>query len=141
MSTTYAEGRYQAQITDQGFERASTDTPFFYLQMLILGRIDADGVVQECPKYERTCRQYLKKGTPGVAILKADLKSLGVEVTDLVQLDLEAPDPIKLVGRVIDVVCEHEPHNGKTRERWSISRARKKLDLSEIRRLNDQSGH
>jgi hypothetical protein len=140
VSTTYAKGRYQARVTDQGFEEAGTGTPCFYLQLQILGQYAADGKVQECPRYERTYRQYLKNDI-GAAILKADLRSLGVEVSDLQQLDLAASNPITLVERTIEVACDHAPYNGTLRERWSIPRVRKKLDLSAVRELNDQFGH
>jgi hypothetical protein len=141
MSTTYANGKYEAEILDQGFEESSTKhTPYFFLQLRILGRYDAQDKLQECLNYERTYQQYLANDT-GVDILKSDLKALGVEVTDLTQLDPGCPKFINLVGRKIDVVCKLETYQGAQRERWSIYRSRKKLNLDSVRALNDRFGH
>jgi hypothetical protein len=140
MSTTYPRGKYQAKVLDQGFEEASTKTVCFFLQLSVLGRYDEQGKLQECPHYERVYKQYLANDT-GANILKGDLKSLGVEVNDLTQLDLDAPGAISLRDRVIDVVCDHDTYNGKTVERWQIRRRRNKLDSNSVRALNDKFGH
>jgi hypothetical protein len=141
MSTTYTTGKYQAEILDQGFEESSTKhTPYFFLQLRILGRYDAQDELQECPMYERTYQQYLANDT-GVGILKGDLKALGIDVTDLTQLDPGCPKFINLVGRRIDVLCKPETYQGRQRERWSIYRSRKKLNQDSVRALNDRFGH
>jgi hypothetical protein len=141
MTTTFTNGRYQAEILIQGFEESSTKgTPYFFLHLRILGRYDAQDQLQECPRYERTYVQYLANDT-GVEILKGDLKALGIEVTDLTQLDPACPKFINLVSRKIDVVCKFESYRGEQRERWSIHRARKKLHLDSVRALNDRFGH
>jgi hypothetical protein len=142
MSTTYSAGTYKAKVTGQGFEESSKKgTPCFFLQFKVLGRYDEKGELQECQQYERTYRQYLANDV-GVGILKGDLRTLGVEIASLAQLDLETPGAIKLVDREIDVVCEHEPYQGRVQERWSLPRPRqKKLDLNSIRELDDRFGH
>src|SRR2546421_449134 len=122
MSTTYDKGKYRAEILDQGFaESPSKGTPYFFLQLRILGRYDADDKLHECPKYERTYCQYLTKDT-GVNILMGDLKSLEVQVSDLTQLDPASPNHVRLAGRQIDVVCNLETYQGRQDERWSIRR-------------------
>jgi hypothetical protein len=141
MSTTYPRGKYQAKVIDQGFEQAaSTGTVCFFMQLLVLGRYDEQGNLQECPKFERSYKQYLANET-GINILKGDLKSLGVEATDLVQLNLDSQGAISLRDRTIDVVCDHETYKGKVVERWQFPRTRKKLDLDSVRALNDKFGH
>ena len=140
MSATYSKGRYQAEILDQGFGESSVKhTPCFFLQLRILGRYGADDRVQECPCYEHTYTQYLANDT-GVHILKADLKAIGLEITDLAQLDPSCPNCANLIGRTINVVCKLENDRGKETERWSL-RSRKKLDLDTVRTLNDRFGH
>jgi hypothetical protein len=140
MSTTYSKGKYQAEVIDQGVEEANTGTMCFFLHLKIMGRYDDKGLLQECPCYERTYRQYLANDT-GVKILRGDLKTLDVQVTDFTQLDPEAPNGVSLIGRKIDVVCEHESYQGSPRERWGIPRARKKVDLGALRTLSDKFGH
>src|SRR4051812_40552839 len=98
MSTTYADGNYLVEVLDQGFgESEVKKTPFFFLQCKVIARIGADGQHQACPQYERTYRQHFGHELGG-KILRGDLKALGVEVDDLLRLDLGAADPISLVG-------------------------------------------
>src|SRR4051812_32970051 len=112
MSATYTHGKYQAEILDQGFDESSAKgTPFFYLQLMVLGRYEEKGELRDCQRYERTYVQYLANDT-GVGTLKGDLKALGVEVTDLTQLDPAAPNHVSLIGRKIDVKCELETYQG-----------------------------
>ncbi len=108
--TTYTTGKYLAEILDQGFEEsAAKRTPAFYLQLRILGRYGADGQLEDCPRYERTYRQYLANET-GAGILKGDLRSLDVQFNDLSQLEPGTHNHVSLVGRRIDVACEIERH-------------------------------
>jgi hypothetical protein len=141
MTTTYVKGRYQAEIQDQGFEQSSVKgTPCFYMQLRILARYDDQGKPMPCPQYERTYRQYLSNEI-GLGILKGDLKTLGVEFTQLRQLDPAVPGHINLTGRKIDVVCETDMYDGRQVERWGIPRSRKKLDLDAVKQLDDKFGH
>lgn len=142
MSSTYSNGRYLARIQAQGFERSTAKgTPCFYLQLLILSRYGVDGKLQDCPNYERTYRQYLANDI-GVNILRSDLKTLGVEVTDLAQLQPSTrQDYINLSGREIDVFCKFEQYLGRDQERWSIARTRELLKSEDLRALNDSFGH
>lgn len=139
-ATTYAAGLYKAEILSQGFgTSARKGTPFFFVQVKILGRYDAQGTLQACPQYERTVRQYLTHEV-SINIFKTMLKALQVEVTNLEQLDLEAANPISLVGRQLDLLCQLENFEGRTQEQWSLP-LRKKMDLSAVRALNDRFGH
>src|SRR5262245_42762760 len=139
--TTYNKGRYLVEILAQGFERsAAKGTPFFYLSMRILGRYDEQGQLQDCPQYEREYRQYLV-GDVGFNILRGALKTLGVEIQSLLQLDPACPEHVNLVGRRIDMTCDLEAYQGRQRERWDIPRSREKLDLEGLRKLNEKYGH
>jgi hypothetical protein len=140
-NTTYSEGRYQAEILEHGFEESSVKgTPGFFIQLKILARYDEEGRLRECPQYERTYRQYLANET-GVNILRGDMKAIDVQLEDLAQLDPGAPKGLNLRGRKIDVACRLETYQGQQRERWGIARNRKKLNLNEVRILNDRFGH
>lgn len=139
--TTYATGSYHAEILEQGFERTpAKGTPFFFLRVRILGRYDGQGQLQDCPQYERDYRQYLV-GDVSFNILRAALKTLGVEINSLVQLDPACPEHVNLVGRRIDMTCDLEAYQGRQRERWDIPRTREKLDLEGLQKLNEKYGH
>jgi hypothetical protein len=139
---TYEKGKYQAEIVTQGFEEVQNEkhTPYFYLMLKIVGRYDADDTLRACPQAEREYRQYINTET-GVRILGGELRALGVDVAGLTQLRPGEPNHVSLVGRRIDVMCDHESYNGKPRERWRIPRSRRKLDVATIRQLDDQFGH
>jgi len=84
MTTTYTKGTYQAEIRDQGFEEATTGTPYFFLLVLILGRYDQQGQLQECPRFERDVRFYLNQDNDtGINILRGALRTLGVTIQTL----------------------------------------------------------
>jgi hypothetical protein len=138
MSTTYTASKYQAEVKEQGFEQPDGGTPYFYLQLQILHRVDAAGRPQDCPQYERTYRQYLGETGVGFRILAADLRALGVEVDELERLDPASADAINLVGRRIDVECAIESYNGRPVERWRVARERKKLSPAALLGLGEK---
>ena len=139
--STYTPGLYQAEILDHGFEESTVKgTPCFSILFRVRGRYDDQHQLQECPHYERSYKQYLANET-GLSILKGDLKTIGVQISDLTQLERGTSHSVKLVGLQIDVQCELEPYDGRMQERWRIPRSRKKLDLSAVRLLNDRFGH
>jgi hypothetical protein len=140
-TTTYTNGMYRAEILDQGFEESSSKgTPGFFLLLKILNRYTADGQLEACQQYERVYTQFLANEI-GIRILRADLQTLGLQVTDLTQLDPANPDHIRLVGRKVDVVCGTEVYKGLQRERWGFPRARKKLGLDAVRTLGARYAH
>jgi hypothetical protein len=141
MSTTYAAGKYVAEVLDQGFDISRVKkTSFFFLQLRILGRYGDQGQILECQKYERIYRQYLNTDT-GVNILRDDLRVIGIELKAFAQLHGGTTDPINLVGRRIDVRCDIETYDGMQRERWGIWRAQQKLDLDAVQALDAQFAH
>lgn len=138
--TTYDPGTYRAEVTDQGFaESEAKSTPYFFVDVRILSRGGVGSRQGSCPRHERTLRQYLNTEV-GQRILREDLRALGVEIADLAQLSAEHPDHISLVGRQIDVRCDHEDFGGKPRERWRIARPpAPRLGLDAIRALSRQA--
>jgi hypothetical protein len=141
MSTTYSDGKYLAEVTGQGFGKSSRKgTQYFFLELKILSRYDAQDQLQGCPQHQRVYQQYLA-GEIGVKYLLGDLKSLDVQVKHLADLQPGMPNHVSLVGRKIDVVCKVEPFEGKEMERWTIPPKRQKLDLQAVRALDDQFGH
>jgi hypothetical protein len=137
VSTTYSPGRYRVVVIDQGFDEAATGTPFFFLQVRILSRLNPAGTPENCPRLERTIRQYLGSEV-GLQILGKDLRQLGVEVDDITRLNLESADPISLVGREIEVECADDEYQRRTVERWRI--ARRRLSPDQVRALGARFG-
>jgi hypothetical protein len=141
MSPTYVPGLYQAEILDHGFESSRVKgTPGFVLRLRILGRLDAQDALHDCPRYERRYTQFLANDT-GARILLGDLRALGIELASLLQLDRRTKDHIDLVGRKIRMRCDHENYQGELREKWSIDRPREKVDVDTLRRLSEQFDH
>src|SRR6516165_5263358 len=134
-TTTYANGRYLAEILEHGLMQSSAkNTPGFFIQIRILKRYNDKGQPGDCPQYERTIVQYLGHET-GIGILKGDLKALGVRVTSFAELDPDVPNHVNLSGRQVDVTCELEPYEGRLRERWSIARPRRRLPSEALKAL------
>jgi hypothetical protein len=142
MTATYTTGTYLAEIREQGFEEAGTGTPYFILVVNILGRYDQQGQLQECPRFERYVRFYLNRDNDtGVNILRGALRTLGVNVQALEQLDPSTTGAIILVGKTIDVACELDTYRGRPVERWSLPRSRNRLQQQAVRTLGDRFNH
>jgi hypothetical protein len=139
-TTTYQPGKYRAQVVEQGFvESSNKGTPGFSIQIRILGHYAENGELVECPHYERTITQWLANDV-GAAILGADLKAIGVQGAGIRELDPDNPNHVSLVGRQIDVTCTPEVYDGRTRERWTITRTRAALAHNAIQDLDDRFG-
>ena len=75
----YEKGSYRIVIEEQNFE-GSTSTGnrrLFVLYFRVLGRYNAQGKMEHCPRLQRMYRQTLNG--KGFSIIKADLKALGVK--------------------------------------------------------------
>jgi hypothetical protein len=141
MTTTFSKGKYQAKILAQGYEKSrANETPYFYLQLLIMFRYGADGALQQCPQLERTYKQYVNT-EQGVIIFREHLKAWKIDIAGLEQLDPDVPTHLNLVNRTIDVGCDFEHYEGKQRERWGPPRGGTKLGQDALRALNDKFGH
>jgi hypothetical protein len=122
----YEIGKYEVQITSQGFQKASTGTLQFVLQFDVMGKVDPRDP-QTLLSVAPGSRKYFKAITEKtVDWLIEDLKVLGVEgITSWAQLDPTiAPDNfIDLAGKVCDMMCgSRNGNDGKSYEDWSIAR-------------------
>ncbi len=133
-------GRYQATIVGQAYDRANSGTLCLYLRLRVTARYVTDDRTERCPPREGMYRQCLGNEV-GFRILRDDLRALGVELDDLTRLDPDSPDRISLVGRAVDVRCEHEVYSGRTYERWAIVRPRARIDRAALQELNERFGH
>lgn len=136
MAFKFDEATYRVEITRQGFECASTGTSEFVLDFKILGCLDDQGQQHPCTPGMRSYRQSLANSV-GLTLLKGDLKEVGVDLSDLSRLDVDSPDHISLVGKTINMVCQHQQLNDIQVERWRI-RCRKKMPFDEVLRLQEK---
>jgi hypothetical protein len=140
---TIEPGKYRGRITDYGVtqSQAGQQLPMVFITFEMIGQYDPDtGEVEPC---ESATRTYYKAITPKtIGWLLADLKAIGYDRPGLEYLDPEVPGAVDLFGREIDVVCEHEMYQGRTRERWSIHRERthEKIGREGLARLDAQFG-
>jgi hypothetical protein len=141
MSENYENGAYQAKILDHGVYTSKKGNPTFFLDFQILNKVGGDGANMECPQGERTYYKAVMNSTIGW--LCDDLKAIGVEFDSLAKLNPQAEGAVKMIGRVITVVCEHKPdESGKLREQWGFRRAtRNKLSEEDLRKLDNAFAH
>lgn len=108
--TLTPEGFYDAEITGHSFEKASTGTLMFVLNI----EVQTDGGV-----VRRKYRRYLTENS-GEKFIE-DLKKVGF-VGNWQSLYPTAKQPASLIGKQCRVQCRHEMYNGEQREQWSIVR-------------------
>jgi hypothetical protein len=135
MSTFYMPGIYKVKITDQGYTKASTDNPQFFLTFLVLAQVVAGGTT-ECQQFERTYYQTLTDNTIG--FFKKKLKAIGVEIDSLERLDPQIGGAVNLIDREITAYCAHSEYQGKMHEKWDIlPSGPMKMSMEEVRKLDD----
>jgi hypothetical protein len=138
--TRFTNGTHLAKVLDQGFRSASTGAPQFYVTVSICGRYNPQGMVEECPRADRTFWVTLANER-AVSLLQANLDAAGFgPLDDITRLSLDHPNPICLVGEEIDVSCTVDFLNGAPIERWAISRY-KPMTAEAIQSLQTQFGH
>lgn len=115
----YPVGRYRCTVLQQGFSTAGTGTPQFVLRFMVC----ADGAGNAFADVQRKERTYYKALTEKtMEYFAKDLKNLGVTVTSLSQLDPEAKDAVLLVGREVNMYCQHgTDRDGNAREEWGVA--------------------
>ncbi|MDE2103417.1 MAG: hypothetical protein KGL39_39615 [Patescibacteria group bacterium] len=120
----YEVGRYEVEVSGQGFQKASTGNMQFVLQFKVLGKVDPNdpNTLLSVMPGERKYYKAITENT--IEWLLEDLKALGVEgLTSWSQLDPNVEGSIDLTGRKVDMLCGSKNGNdGKSYEDWSIAR-------------------
>lgn len=122
----YDVGRYEVEVTSQGFQKASTGNMQFILQFKVLGSVDpADpNTLLSVAPGERKYYKTITENT--VDWLMEDLKAIGVEgLTSWSQLDpnIRPEGFIDLIGKKTDMMCgSRNGQDGKSYEDWTIAR-------------------
>lgn len=123
-SPYYEAGRYEGQITSQGFVKAKSGNTQFVLRFVVKGKIDPanpDNMFSVPNQYERTVYRALTEKT--IEYFFEDMNSLGIEgLESFTELDPSTDGFIDLKGRTADFNCQHEDSEGGKREKWFIAR-------------------
>lgn len=135
MGVYYNEGRYKAEILEQGFTDAKTGTPQFVLAIRIFETENGDPVNEG----ERFVFQAITENT--IEFLLKDLRALGYEGNSLQPL----ADGNQFVGKQAIFFVKHETNrDGQKQERWNVYRgggnasieSLTKTDPSKLRNLD-----
>ena len=107
----YQAGRYQCQITSQGFETLpKTSTPFFALVVKPIGKVDVnnpDGhLLPAGAEFSRTVKLWMSE--KAMAWTKQCLISIGWDGERWTDLDPSVDGHLNLVGKKVELVCLHE---------------------------------
>ncbi len=113
MGVYYTEGRYKAEILEQGFTDAKTGTTQFVLAIRIFETENGDPVNEG----ERFVFRPLTEKT--MPYLLEDLRALGYEGNSLQPL----ADGNQFIGKTAVFFVKHEQdREGRMQERWSVYR-------------------
>lgn len=120
----YEIGRYEVEVTSQGFTKTKTEKTQFVLRFLVKGKVnpqDPNSLLSVPAQYERSYYRVLTDNT--MEYFLNDLESLNVNIGSFTELDPENPDHVSLKGKLFDSFCNHETsQDGGQQEKWSIAR-------------------
>ncbi len=125
MKPFYEQGRYEGEVTDQGFVKARTGNVQFIIRFTVKGRIDPanpDNMFPVPAQYERTVYRALTEKT--VEYFVGDMAGLGIEIASFTDLDPKNERGfVSLKGKIADFICSHETGmDGGLREKWGLGR-------------------
>lgn len=152
MATVYEHGSvYWGRVTKQQMGKAeSSGNPQFVLSFIIMGKVnplDPKGDLLSCPSQERTIYRVITDKTIDYALedLQAlcDARGITPYPTSFRQVDPNRPEfNCDFVGTEIGFYCKHDTYQGKTKEKWQVSRgsggasAGDPMDDKEMRQLD-----
>jgi hypothetical protein len=133
MKAYYEPGPYKCRITEQGFNKASTGTPQFWLRFQVLERIEPFNDSLE--KYSRT--EYFAITERTADRVMQDLHTLGFRGDSFNDVDPRREGFHSFLDSQVELVCSHEDgQDGTPRERWRVSRTGRPLEEEIVRQLN-----
>lgn len=117
----YGLGRYLVELLgQQGFSEAGTGTTQFYMKFQVMAIWShEDGQWHQVETAERTLYKALTANT--AQYFAEDLRALGYTGNSFGPLDMRHPQAHIFQGE-IEMTCQIETYNGKTREKWNIVR-------------------
>jgi hypothetical protein len=144
MTTLYDPGLYRVRIENQQLGETTNGNPQFVLTFTPLGEHDLkDNTLLACPSLPRSAFMTITDNT--VDFVLETLRHLGFQGTSFAQLDPSTEAFHDFKGIECDAYCKHEEYDGKTKEKWNISRGKgsvnvKPLEKKSIRALDAKFG-
>lgn len=124
MSTKFLQGEYVATITTWGLgESRHKKTPEFTIRFRPIGKVnpnDPEGDLIQCPDDERSLYRYITQKT--IDFFREDLEYLGYDKESFKYLNPDVSGAHDFSGKQINVRCDYEEFEGKTREKWKLVR-------------------
>lgn len=137
MTLAFEPGRYKAKISKWALGVNGKGNPQLVISFTLLGRY-ANGGMADCPSYERSIFKVINENT--IDYVVSDLTRLGYPHDTFDQLDPSHPQAFNFGGIEVDVKCDHETFEGKTREKWNFNLGGgleiKALERKEVSKLN-----
>lgn len=127
MKAFYDIGRYEVEIIEQGFVKASTGNTQFVLKFKVLGKIDPadDSALIAVDEQTRSYYRVLTENT--IPYFMEDLAAIQVEINSFADIDPNTDGFIDLAGRKIDMRCGRKNNlQNESVEEWSLARAASK---------------
>jgi hypothetical protein len=140
----YAPGKYAVTLSGvQGFSEAkSSGNSQFYMKFTPTHRWDMSrNEWVEVDQIERTFYRAITVNT--APYFAEDIRALGYSGDKLSKLDMRHPEAHIFEGQ-IEMICNHETYEGKTREKWGLLRGtahqEKPADPAAVKKLDTLFG-
>ena len=136
MSVYHEQGKYKVLIAGQQLGENKRGNPEVQLVIQPLGYFTRQGLEELATDFTRTIYLTLTpqtvgtEGKPGWVL--ETLRYLGFNGTSFAELDPRHPNHINLTGQEVEALCNHNTHQGKQREDWSILRPRNGAPIKEL---------
>ena len=145
MSTPlYDRGLYRVRIDNQQLGESQNGNPQIVLTFTPLGQYDMkDNSLFTCPSEARSAFMTITDNT--IDFILETLRHLGFQGNSFAQLDPDTTGFHDFRGVECDAYCKHDEYEGKTKEKWNISRGKvtlnvKPLEKKDLRALDAKFG-
>ena len=149
MGVYYKNGAaYWGRVTKQAMGKTKNGNAQFVLSFMVIGEVnplDPQGDLISCQSYERTVYRVINDKTVDFAMqdIEALCDAKGCDgITSFRSLDPDRPEfTHDFVGTELAFFCKHDVYEGKTNEKWQVSRgggasAGEAMDDKEMRQLD-----
>jgi hypothetical protein len=142
MSSSFAAGKYRAQIVNWGFSKAKSGNPQIFWSVKPIGKITPGGDLENCPDWERTIFRAITDKT--IEFVAVELKALGYNYDTFDQIDRNHPQAFNFGAGEVTVEMKHEMYQGKQQERWQFCLGKAfeptPVERGEVAKLNAMFG-
>lgn len=134
-----AEGKYRIRLKEHVMSESKNGNPQIAIQFDVIGVYGPNGEYSQHAPFERT--MFLTITDKTVDWIMETLRAIGFMGKSFTELDTQQPNHHSFAGVEVDAWCKHDEYDGKTREKWNISRGAgaslpKPSDRSSLRKLD-----